>query len=168
MSKRDVLLDALSATPGDLERLVSGVADSRLTHRPSPEEWSIADVLCHLVMIEELALARLRLMVEQQPPVIPPIFPDPAAHDVNQPLATLLSDFRQARLAMLAFLRELKAGDWQVTAVHPTQGSISVRFLVQHHVDHDTTHLNQLVELKVRFSGESRLAGQARVDQARA
>lgn len=150
MSKRDVLLDALAATPGDLERLVSGVADSRLTYRPSPEEWSIADVLCHLVMIEELALARLRLMVEQQPPAIPPIFPDPAAHDVNQPLATMLSDFRQARQTMLAFLQELKAGDWQVTAVHPTEGKLSVRFLVQHHVDHDTAHLNQIIQIKAK------------------
>ncbi len=168
MSKRDVLLDALAATPADLERLVKGLDNTLLIQRPTPDEWSIADVLCHLVAVEEQGLARLQLMVAQHSPTISPIYPDTAAHDLSQPPAAMLANFRQARQAMLAFLRELKAGDWQVTAVHPTQGKLSIRFLVQHHVDHDTAHLNQLVEMKGRFSGESRLAGQAGVDQTRA
>jgi uncharacterized damage-inducible protein DinB len=150
MSKREVLLNALTATPGDLESLLKSVDDAHLTYRPTPDEWSIADVLCHLVMVEEQGLARLRLLVAQRPPTIPAINPDATMHDLSQPIATLLSNFRQARQAMLAFLRELKAGDWQVTAVHPTLGKLSVRFLVQHQVDHDTAHLNQIVEIRDR------------------
>ncbi|MBX3056427.1 MAG: DinB family protein [Anaerolineae bacterium] len=150
MSKRDILLEALAATPSDLERLVKGLDSPVLVQRPTPDEWSIADVLCHLVTVEEQGLARLQLMVRQHSPTISPIYPDAAAHDLSQPVTTLLANFREARQAMLVFLRELKAGDWQVTAVHPTQGNLSVRFLVQHHVDHDTAHLNQIVEIRDR------------------
>ncbi|HRQ36610.1 MAG TPA: DinB family protein [Chloroflexota bacterium] len=150
MSKREVLLNALTATPSDLERLLKSVDDSHLTYRPTPDEWSIADVLCHLVMVEQQGLTRLQRMVTERPSTIPAIYPDAAMHDLTQPTTTLLINFRQARQTMLAFLRELKAGDWQVTAVHPTLGNLSVRSLVQHHVDHDTAHLNQIVEIRER------------------
>lgn len=157
MSKRDVLLEALAATPGDLERLVKKVDNTLITHRPNPDEWSIADVLRHLALVEELSLTRLKLVAEnEQPkaasgsPSISPIYPDPALHDLDQSLTIMLANFRQARQATLAYLQELKAGDWQRTGIHPTRGSMSLRALVQFLVDHDTAHLNQIIEIKVQ------------------
>lgn len=157
MSKRDVLLEALAATPGDLERLVTKVDNTLITHRPNSDEWSIADVLCHLALVEELSLARLQLVVEnEQPkaasdlPSISSIHPDPTAHDLSQPLTTMLAHFQQARQATLAFLQTLKAGDWQRASLHPTRGRMTLRVLVQYLVDHDTAHLNQIVEIKVK------------------
>ncbi len=145
MSKRQVLLDALAATPGDLERLVKGSDSATLIQRPTPDEWSAADVLCHLVLVEELSLARLQLVVEKERPSVSPIHPDPASHDLTQPLTTMLVNFRRARQATLAYLQELKAGDWQRMGSHSTRGNLSLRVLVQFMVDHDTAHLNQIV-----------------------
>lgn len=157
MSKRDVLLEALAATPGDLERLVKKVDNTLITHRPNSDEWSIADVLCHLALVEELSVTRLKLVVENERPEvasdlpsISPIHPDPTAHDLLQPLTTMLAHFRKARQATIAYLRGLKAGDWQRTGFHPTRGRMTVRALVQYLVDHDTAHLNQIVEIRDR------------------
>lgn len=157
MSKRQVLLDALTATPADLERLVKGVDSVTLIHRPTANEWSIADVLCHLEVVEKLSLTRLQLVVESERsevtsgwPSIPLIYPDPSLHNLNQSLTTMLANFRQARQATIAYLQGLKAGDWQRTGIHPTRGNMTLRALVQFLVEHDTAHLNQIVEIRNR------------------
>lgn len=156
MSKRALLLPALAATPADLERLVRGVMGTAVDtavsqQRPAPEQWSIADVLCHLVLVEGRYLARLQLVVREAAPAIACIQPDPARHDLTQPAMAIAANFRQARQETVAFLQELKAGDWQRTAVHPTWGKVSLRSLVQHLVDHDTAHLNQIIEIQQRM-----------------
>ncbi|MCL4263083.1 MAG: DinB family protein [Anaerolineae bacterium] len=150
MSKRQVLLDALAATPADLERLVKGLDSAVLTQRPTSDEWSIADLLCHLALVEKLSLARLKLVVEGERPSISPIYPDPSLHDLNQSLTTMLANFRLARQTTLVYLQGLKAGDWQRTGIHPTRGSMNLRALVQFLVDHDTVHLNQIIETKTK------------------
>lgn len=142
------MLKALAATPGDLERMVRGMDDTAVTHSPMPDHWSIADVLCHLHMVEGHYLARLQQVTTETRPSIPAIHPHPAAHDLTLPAITMLANFRQARQATSTFLQERKAGDWQRTAVHPTWGEVKFRALVQHLVDHDTNHLNQIVEIQ--------------------
>ncbi len=151
MSKRDVLMKALAATPGDLERMVRGLKTTAVTHKPTPDQWSIADVLCHLQMMEERYLPRLEVVVREERPSIPYIHADEASHDLTRPLMTMLADFRLAREQTLDFLRGLKAGDWQRTAVHETWGEVKFRYLIQHLVDHDTDHLNQIVEIQQRL-----------------
>ncbi|MCP4358312.1 MAG: DinB family protein [Chloroflexi bacterium] len=75
MSKRNVLLKALAATPGDLERLVRGLEVTAATKHPSSDQRSIADVLCHFHMVEERYLARLELVVKEKRPHLPTIHP---------------------------------------------------------------------------------------------
>ncbi len=142
------MLKALAATPGDLERMVRGISDTAVTHSPTPDHWSIADVLCHLHMVEEHYLDRLQRVTAETRPLIPAIHPHPAAHDLTLPLARVVVNFKQARQTTLTFLQNLKAGDWQRTAVHPAWGEVTFRALVQHLVDHDTSHLNQMIEIQ--------------------
>jgi len=128
--------------------MVRGVQGTAVSHPLSPNQWSIADVLCHLYSVEERYLARLQVVVAEERPSIPYIHPDAATHDLTQPITVMLANFRQARASTIAFLQELKAGDWQRTAVHENWGQVTLRTLVQHLVDHDTEHLNQIVMIQ--------------------
>jgi uncharacterized damage-inducible protein DinB len=148
MTKRAMLLKALSSAPADLALLVQNVADTAVRQRPAPASWSMADVLSHLVDVEPQYLARLQRVVDEDVPEVPRIAPDEAAHDVDTPLPLLLQRFRDRRGETIAFLTQLKRGQWQRKAVHPGLGETTLRYLVQYLVDHDTEHLSQLAQLR--------------------
>lgn len=148
MSRRDVLLKALAATPNDLRRTVASLPVTVADQRPSTAEWSVADVLGHLIIVERLSLKRLQRVAETERPIIESIHPNEAAHDLTQPVAALLADFEQARAETLSFLHSLKAGQWQRTGVHSSRGKMSLRALVQFLSEHDTVHLNQIVTVR--------------------
>jgi uncharacterized damage-inducible protein DinB len=151
MTKRIVLLQALATTPNDLTRMLQGRDDTAVARRPSPKQWSVADVLCHLDGVEKRSLERLQLVVADEQPQVLAIHPDEITHDLTQPVAQLLSNFAHSRQKTLAYLKDLKPGEWQRTAVHETRGVVKLRYLVQYLVDHDTEHLNQIVEIQQRM-----------------
>lgn len=146
MTRRDVLLPALAATPRDLARLLRSVDDAAALHRPAPDAWCIADVVAHLGYVEPLYLVRLRRVVEQDNPFEPAIHPDASAHDLARPLPELLEEFSARRAATIAFLEKLSQRDWGRPLVHATIGPTRLRFQVQGLVAHDNAHLNQIIE----------------------
>jgi uncharacterized damage-inducible protein DinB len=148
MSKRIILLQALAATPVDLHRMLKNGSDAAAHHRPSPDQWSTAHVLNHLLDVEERYLTRLQRVVQVENPSLPYIHPDENGYDPTQPLPDLITQFEQARTATLLFLKELPPGAWQRPAVHQTLGPTQFRYLVQMLVDHDTQHLNQIIEIQ--------------------
>lgn len=151
MTKRAVLLDALASMPKDLGFMLRRAEETAVHHRPAPHEWSIADVLVHLAVIEQRYLARLQKIVAEERPFLPSLHPETHPQPDPRPLAELVTAVRDARQQTLDFLHTLKAGDWQRTAVHETLGPTRLRFMVQRLVEHDTEHLNQLIEIQTRL-----------------
>jgi uncharacterized damage-inducible protein DinB len=151
MSKRSVLLAALESAPGDMRRLVQAADEASAHRRPSPDEWSLAEVLAHLVDVEGRYLARLKRVVDEDCPHVPSIHPDETVYEPAVPPGELLAQFGQCRDETLVYLRRLSAGDWQRKAVHETWGIVSLRSLVQALVDHDTNHLQQAAAVRGRL-----------------
>ncbi len=153
MSKRAVLLAALASMPKDLSFMLRRTGETAVRQRPTPEEWSIADVLRHLITIEPLYLARLRRIVGEERPYLPYLHPETRPQPDPTPLPELLNIFSTTRNEMLAYLQSLNAGAWQRNAVHETLGPTKLRYMVQLLVDHDTEHLNQIVGLLQNVNG---------------
>lgn len=149
MTKRAVLLDALASMPKDLGFMLRRAEETAVYYRPAPHEWSIADVLVHLAVMEQRYLARLQKIVAEQRPFLPTLHPE--NQPAPRPLAELVTAVQDARQQTLTFLHSRKAGDWQRTAVHETLGATNFRFMVQRLVEHDTEHLNQLIEIQTRL-----------------
>lgn len=156
MTKRVILLQALAATTKDLARMLPRIDETLLHRRPTSDQWSIADVLNHLIDVEVRYLRRLQGVVQEDHPLLPAILPDETTHDAQARRDELLARFSQARAETLAFLEGISLGDWQRSAVHETWGEIRFRFLVQHLVDHDTEHLNQIIEIQGQLPVASR------------
>lgn len=147
MSKRIVLLQALAATPADLQRLMGSFSPAGARHA-SPGSWSPVEVVSHLLDVEERYRARLQRIVTEEQPSVPEIVPPEGGYPVTEELPELLEAFAGARAETLAFLKGLSAGEWQRRATHATWGELTLRFFVQNLVEHDTEHLNQLALLK--------------------
>ncbi len=148
MSRRDVLLKALASAPPDVRRMTQGVDPDDARRRPALEHWSLADVVSHLVDIEKRYRAQMQRVVAEAHPVWRYLHPAEATHDLQTPLDALTEQFQVARAETLAFLEGLPAGIWQRKVQHETVGEISVRFLVQRWVEHDTAHLSQLASVR--------------------
>lgn len=148
MTKRIVLLQALASTSNDLALMVRGVDDASSDRRPAGDQWSIADVVNHLVDVEERYRRRLQRVLKEEKPRLPYMHPDEQAHDPQVSLSTLLDRFKEERSKTMTFLKEIGPGDWQRRAVHESKGDVTLRFLVQYLVDHDIQHLNQIVEIQ--------------------
>lgn len=147
MSKRVVLLQALAATPPDLRLMLGKVDGAAASHSPAPSQWSIRQLLEHLLDVEVRYLARLQRVVNEDKPFLPAIHPNAAAAPIT-PCPLLLVQFEAARAQTVTFLQDLPPGSWQRPALHETLGATKLRFLVQMLVDHDTEHLSQLIEIQ--------------------
>ncbi len=153
MSKRTILLDALASMPKDLGFMLRRTEETAVHQRPTPDEWSIADVLRHLITIESLYQARLQRIVMEERPFLPYLHPETRPEPDPTSLPELLNIFSTARHETLAYLHTLNAGTWQRNALHETLGPTKLRYMVQLLVDHDTEHLNQIVGLLERVNG---------------
>ena len=148
MSKRIVLLQALASTNNDLARILRDVDDSVAQQRPSPDAWSINDVLSHLRDVDIHSLARMQRVVNEERPIIRTIYPDETTHDIDTLPEQLLAQFEQARGETITYLQNLGAGQWQRRATFDSGEDTTIRTLVQILIEHDTQHLNQLIAIK--------------------
>jgi uncharacterized damage-inducible protein DinB len=151
MSKRIVLLQALASTPNDLRLMVQSLPANLVHQRPDPDNWSIAEILCHLIDIEARYRQRLYTVVHEGNPSLPALHPDETQYNEKATLDELLHQFGTAREVTVAFLQELSMKQWQRPAVHANWGATTLRYLVQQLVDHDINHLNQAVETRQRL-----------------
>lgn len=148
MSRREVLLEALAATPRDLERMLRRVDESAANWRPTPVAWSVLNVVTHLGVVEALYLMRLQRVVTEDTPYEHAIVPDISMHDTRQLLTENIAVFAERRALTRDFLQTLSQRDWGRPLVHEVVGPTRLRDQVQALVAHDNEHLSQLVALR--------------------
>jgi uncharacterized damage-inducible protein DinB len=148
MSRRDVLMESLAATPRDLARLLRPVDDRQARRPPAEGQWCLAEIVSHLNLVEQHFLVRLRRVVAEENPRVQAIGPDPAAHDQTSPLAALVEEFAARRAATRAFLAGLDQRDWGRPLIHEQTGPSRLRDQVQVMVTHDNEHLAEIVAVR--------------------
>jgi len=149
---REEILDTLRATPDRVEASARGLSPEQLARRPKEGEWSIGEILRHLLIGErDVILPRLRRMLWEDSPVFPSSAPSrtgfaeaPAPGD----FAEDLSHFHRVRGQTLTFLEGLGGGDWQRTGTTPTRGTLTIEAYARYLAEHDLEHLAQLRETR--------------------
>ena len=149
---REEILATLRATPNRVEASTRGLSPEQRARRPKEGEWSIGEILHHLLIGErDVILPRLRRMLGEDSPVFPSSAPSRtgfAAHPAPGDFAEDLSAFRSVRSHTLAFLEGLGGGDWQRTGTTPTRGILTIEAYAQYLAEHDLEHLAQLRETR--------------------
>ena len=144
---------ALEANAEAIAALARAMPPARVRWRPSPDAWSVLEVINHLADEErEDFRTRLDTVLHRPTEMPPPIDPDGwvLARDYNgRDLDESLSRFLAERRQSLGWLRTLTAPDWSRTWTHPS-GDFSIRAgdLLVAWAAHDLLHLRQLVELQ--------------------
>jgi len=140
-------LEAQKLAPTVLAELLAHASNERLTTRPSPNKWSIGEILTHLAEDEIATAWRYRQMVENSGIELAGFDQDlwarmgDCACRVPQESLAL---FRLLRNANLQFLHRLTPEQWGCFGIHAERGRITVRDLAVHMAGHDANHIEQI------------------------
>jgi len=153
-----VLVELVDEQRARLLGLLDGLSEEQVVFRPGPDQWSVADVLRHVIageegvahIVESLARGAVpggkRVMGRQVP-------------DEGQPLAALIERLRAARAGLLARIHGWPASpDLAATFDHPFFGPLNCKGWLAFQRLHDADHIGQLEQIKaaVGYSTASR------------
>ena len=143
-------LAAQSQSPALIAELIANIPTGRLTAKPDPGKWSIAEILAHLAEDEIATAWRYRQMVEHTGSALAGFDQDLWANLGNysardpQDSLTLYCLLREANLL---FLRALTPEQWDNYGIHAERGRITVRELATHMIGHDSNHISQIQKI---------------------
>lgn len=154
--QREEVFGILGSTPDQVRQLVAGLSEQQLRFRPSPEEWSIKEVMAHLRDTTDLAQYRLRRILTEDNPLLPAFEPDKTARERNymeNPADQILPAFQERRRQLLEALRGLREADWQRTGVREGLGQMTLSEVVERMAEHDLNHLEQMRRVSGQLPG---------------
>ncbi len=135
---------------------LSGLADAQWTQRPSPAEWSLTEIICHLRDVDrDVNLPRLRAVVESDNPFVAGADTDPWARERDyqaQSGPQALQAFADARRQAGHYLRSQPDSVWTRTARHAIFGPTQLAEIVGWILDHDRIHLEQIRKTREKAS----------------
>jgi len=142
-------LDLLDATPDMIRSLLAEVTEEDVRWKPSPERFSIGEVLAHLSHSEgHCYRARVDRFLNEE---MPEFDSDDASFHLDLYAAADPEDsfdhFEEQRETNIEFLRELTAQDGERRAKHKTAGEITLSHMLHEWALHDLGHVRQIAEL---------------------
>jgi len=142
------LLTSLSGTPAGVARLVRDLRFESIVVRPSRDEFSILENVCHLRDIEiEGYAVRIRRILTEDEPVLADVDGTKLAieREYNrQDLKQSLTEFTSARNQNFAILNEVAASAFDRSGTMEGVGTISLERLLEMMLDHDQSHLEDI------------------------
>ncbi len=147
----DNALTRLSASAEAIAALARTVSDVQARWKPTPEEWSILEVICHLYDEErEDFRTRVDLSLHKPDADWPPINPvgwvTERGYDQRE-LGPSLDAFLQERQKSVQWLAGLQNPDWNSAHRHPQIGAMTAGEVLAAWVAHDHLHIRQLNQL---------------------
>lgn len=128
------LIDELLGTPSELRRLIDG--------QSQPVSAEARRLLRDLRSRDQLVLEQLQEMTRRDEAFLRAT---PRSVTETQPdVESMLAEFDSARGELVSLLMNLTLRDWERTAIHETDGEISLVELVEQHVDFDEDQVGRL------------------------
>lgn len=144
---------------GELIReLVAGIAQEQAVIKPSPDDWSVLEVINHLYDEEREDFRQrfdylLHHPGEEWPPIDPVGWVTARKYNERE-LSSSLQNFLDERQKSLSWLAGLEQPNLEAFETHPVAGRFHAGDMLAAWVAHDLLHLRQLVELKYFLTTE--------------
>jgi uncharacterized damage-inducible protein DinB len=154
-----VAIERLRNSGMAIERLVTGLSEEEYRWKPTPDRWSVLEVLAHLCDEEQLDFRqRLDYTLHRPGQAWPPI--DPQGWVVQRSYNEMdavqtVTRFRKERDESIAWLRHLDKPGWDLVYRHPSAGELTAADLLASWVAHDLLHIRQIVGLLHEMVGRS-------------
>jgi uncharacterized damage-inducible protein DinB len=146
----ETLFSELAANAKRFSALVDDVSSEQGLWKPTPESWSILEVLCHMLDEEKEDFRvfldfTLHRPGEPRPKIKPEAWVSERKYNEKN-LAESLREFQAARESSLTWLRGLSSPDWEAQYEAPW-GTIRAGDILASWVAHDLLHTRQVLKL---------------------
>ncbi len=137
----------LLSTPAALRGLTRGLDASAWFYRPTPDDWAMTQLVCHLRDTErEIHHMQIKLFAEQDEPFIPR--PDTSVWAnqrdyLQEDGVSALNEFVAARRQTMDLLKNISIENWSRKARHAIFGPTNFLEVVGFMADHDRMHVQQ-------------------------
>lgn len=146
------LIDSLENFGLHLPNSLRKLADEDASWKPPSQNWSILEIVCHLIDEErEDFRKRIELTLDNPQKMWPSINPELWAVDrsYNQRnFQEMLNELESERATSVKWLKGLDQPNWYETYEHPHLGPIRAGDLVVSWVAHDQLHVRQIAKRK--------------------
>ena len=119
------------------------------TFHPADEEWSINEVLGHLIEAERRGFAgRIKVLLASKDPQLEGWDQNEVARGRRDDMKTatkLVAELERMRAESVKLVQGLKPGDLTRGGQHPKVGWLRVEDLLQEWVHHDRNHIKQML-----------------------
>ena len=144
-------IDQLAATPGILRALLSGLSEEQATWKPSPDRFSVAEVLEHLSHVEGHGFrSRADQMTGEDNPVLEPYDQNALAAEgvySGRDPEESFAHWEEQRDDNVELLHGLDDSALQRRGRHKEAGEITLSNLIHEWAFHDISHIRQIAEL---------------------
>jgi FMN phosphatase YigB (HAD superfamily) len=145
----DSILGLLFATPAVMNGLSRRLDTSAWSHKPTPNDWSLSELVCHLRDTErEVHQMQIGLFKEKNEPFIPR--PDTSVWASQRDYfhedgALALKEFNDARYKTLMLIKEIaiEPSAWERKARHAIFGPTNFLEVASFIAEHDRLHIQQ-------------------------
>ena len=147
-SARGDLTAALSLQPDEMKSALGGLSDSQARFKPGPQEWSIKEVVSHLIDGERVFSYRLLRVSRKDKTPLPGFEQDDYVREAKADeiaLADLIDEFTFLRRANLLAIKNMSASalaEVGTASGNPVSARALVHILVGH-VEHHMVSLNE-------------------------
>lgn len=153
-SARGDITAALALQPDEMKSALGGLSDSQARFKPGPQEWSIKEVVSHLIDGERVFSYRLLRVSRKDKTPLPGFEQNDYVRESGAdeiPLADLLDEFDFLRRANTLAIKNMSAS--ALTEVGTASGNpVSARALVYMLVGHVEHHMASLNEKYLPFA----------------
>lgn len=140
----DRALEALEAAPDVILSLIRRLTDDQMARQPKPGEWSIREVLVHLLMAQELLAGRVTKMLAEDSPSLKAM----NAWNIDELAQTgareIFDNFRVSREKTVAELKAAAPLGWWREGDHEEFGTVTVLQQASYFAKHDHNHVTQI------------------------
>lgn len=148
---QSAILAIMKGIPAALQTMLANIPDDQWTIKPSPNEWSLTEVVCHLRDVEKkVNLPRINLILENENAFIPGIDTDQWAKEFDYNTQSGQNAFREyiaARQETISILSNLSEEGWKKPSRHAIFGPTNLLELASIMAGHDRLHVAQIFTL---------------------
>lgn len=140
---------SLRQMPATIGSLLALLDPALIEWQPTAADWSIKEVVAHLVTVDQVAFAgRIHLMLDQDIPALPGMDVDKVAREyaAGRSCADLLTELARQRIEHAELVAGLQPEQLQRGGVHQRLGNVLVADFVYEWPYHDSSHVQQILD----------------------
>jgi len=141
-------LNALRSAPGEIREAIRGLSDETMARAPSPDQWSIRDVLAHLLHSDGVMRGRIVLMLENDDPALENLTVGQHAGAPEAAASELFKSYSESRSQTVDVLAPLTADGWLRSGHHSGIGRKTVLHQASYFTKHERLHVPHIEEIR--------------------